>query len=253
MRSESVRGGRRTAVHEYPFKDDVWVEDLGRLPRAFAVEGFVVGDDCAAQRRALQDAAEAAGPGTLVHPTFGSLAVSLVAFTSAARQDLGRAYELRFEFIRGQARQYPSAAADTGAGVRDAVAQAAAACDSDFVAAAGGGSFLGSVSAAVANARAGVGNAVAALGIPDAIRAVQGFSAQAQAVVGDATGAFNAVRGLAPPMGASWGTFGRYDSGSRIAALLGITTVPAAIAAANQARSAVSGACANLQQLMAGL
>ena len=257
VRTENVRGGRRVAVHEYPDKDNVWPEDLGRLPRAFALEGYIVGDDCAAQRQALQDAAEAEGPGELIHPTFGSVTVSLVGFSSAARADLGRCYELRFEFIQGGAQQYPSAADDTGAGVGDAMAQAVAACDGDFVTAAGGGDFLGSISAAVADARAGVGNAAAALGIPGAIQAVQGFTAQAQSLVGDAASAFNAVRGLLPPgsspgAGSGGVTYGRYDAGARITPLVGITSVPAAIAAANQARAAVAAACTGAVQAFQG-
>lgn len=249
VRTETVRSGRRLAVHEYPFKDAVWPEDLGKLPRAFAIEGFVVGDDCAAQRLALQDASETEGPGQLVHPTFGAVTVSLVSFTSAARQDLGRVYELRFEFIRGQAQQFPAAGADTAAQVGSAMADATGACDSDFVNAAGGSSFLGSISNAVAEAREGVGNAIAATGIPDAIQAVQGYTRQAQSIVGDATTAFNSVRGLVPASG----SFGRYAAGSRITQLAGIGTVSAAIAKANQARATVSSACTNVQRLVAAL
>jgi prophage DNA circulation protein len=257
VQGETVRSGRRLALHEYPFKDDVWPEDLGRLPRAFAIEGFVVGDDCAAQRRALQDAAEAAGTGELVHPTFGRVTVSLASFTSAARQDLGRACELRFEFIRGQAQQFPAISADTAGQVASAMANATSACDSDFVNAAGGSSFLGSVSAAISGAREGVGNAIAATGIPDAIHAVQGYVAKAQSIVGDATTAFNSVRGLVPISAggrtSSAATFGRFAAGSRITPLAGIGTVSAAIASANQARSAVTSACTNVQQLVANL
>lgn len=230
VRAETVRGGRRVAVHEYPNKDDVWPEDLGKLPRAFALEGFVVGDDCAVQRQALQDASEAEGPGELVHPTFGSLVVTLISFASSARQDMGRAYELRFEFVQGQSQQYPSAADDTGAQVGLAMDRAAAACDGDFVAAAAGA-------------------AITATSVADAVQAVQGYAAQAQSLAGDAAGVFNAVRGLVPGSG----TYGRYDGGARSTQLAGISSASAAIAAANQARSAVSSACANLRQLAAGL
>ncbi|HSR77153.1 MAG TPA: DNA circularization N-terminal domain-containing protein, partial [Xanthobacteraceae bacterium] len=38
MDAAENRAGRRTAIHEYPYRDTVWVEDLGRLPRRFAFQ-----------------------------------------------------------------------------------------------------------------------------------------------------------------------------------------------------------------------
>lgn len=76
--------GRRQAVHEYPYRDSVWVEDMGRATRRITLNGFILqssrvytASDVMTQRDSLIAAAEMAGPGTLVHPTLGELTVSV--------------------------------------------------------------------------------------------------------------------------------------------------------------------------------
>lgn len=65
-------GGRRVVVHEFPLRDDPFVEDLGRKARTFRVDGYVLGAGYLAQRDALLSALEdTAGPGELVHPYHG--------------------------------------------------------------------------------------------------------------------------------------------------------------------------------------
>lgn len=65
-------GGRRAVVHEFPLRDDPFVEDLGRHARTFRVDGYVLGDDYLTQRDALLVALEDTdGPGELVHPYHG--------------------------------------------------------------------------------------------------------------------------------------------------------------------------------------
>lgn len=65
-------GGRRVVVHEFPFRDDPFLEDLGRKARRFRVEGYVIGDDYLVQRDALLAALEdTSEPGELVHPYYG--------------------------------------------------------------------------------------------------------------------------------------------------------------------------------------
>ncbi|HBE5666256.1 TPA: DNA circularization N-terminal domain-containing protein, partial [Escherichia coli] len=74
--------GRRVAVHEYPYRDTVWVEDLGRSARKFTLRGFLIQDslvysagDVFSQRDALVAACETSGGGLLVHPTLGEMTV----------------------------------------------------------------------------------------------------------------------------------------------------------------------------------
>jgi prophage DNA circulation protein len=71
--AESERsGGRRIVTHEFPLRDDPFVEDLGRRARVFPVQGYVIGDDYVRERDELLAALEdTAGPGELVHPYHG--------------------------------------------------------------------------------------------------------------------------------------------------------------------------------------
>lgn len=72
-----LRVGRRNVPHEYPLRDDPFVDDLGRRAREFTVECYVLGEDYLAQRNALWKALEAPGPGELIHPRWGALWVSV--------------------------------------------------------------------------------------------------------------------------------------------------------------------------------
>jgi prophage DNA circulation protein len=112
----SLRVGRRTALHEYPYRDDVWVEDLGRAGRRISITGFLLqdaaygGGDVLAQRAAMIAACETPeqGDGELVHPTLGHLTASLLEFECEERSERGRYFELRFSFIEGGSEQFPT-------------------------------------------------------------------------------------------------------------------------------------------------
>ena len=88
VESATTAGGRQSVVHAYPFRDTVWVEDMGKLARRFQIYGFLVensviygGGGVVAQRDRLLRAVESK-PGdsiaalnglTLVHPTLGTI------------------------------------------------------------------------------------------------------------------------------------------------------------------------------------
>ena len=77
VESTDLGAGRRNTLHEYPQRNKSWVEDLGRAARELSFEAFVVGADYVAQANSLLAAIEEEGPGTLIHPWFGTLTVSL--------------------------------------------------------------------------------------------------------------------------------------------------------------------------------
>ncbi len=132
--SGGVRIGRRLAVHEYPLRDTVWPEDLGRNPRRMQVQGFVVGDDAIAHRERLIAACETKGPGELVHPTLGRLKVSVLDVEFAEHRDKGRVFEVTFSFIEAGERVFPAAQTDTKGLVALAAQNANLAAAADFVA-----------------------------------------------------------------------------------------------------------------------
>jgi prophage DNA circulation protein len=83
MSAEGVFG-RRQAIHEYPYRDTAWIEDLGRATRRLTIRGFLIQSSCLynapdvmTQRDSLIAACEMADAGTLVHPTLGEMTVSI--------------------------------------------------------------------------------------------------------------------------------------------------------------------------------
>ncbi|WP_227734832.1 DNA circularization protein [Yersinia proxima] len=83
MTAEGVFG-RRQAIHEYPYRDTAWIEDLGRATRRLTIRGFLIQNsglytapDVMTQRDSLIAACEMPDAGTLVHPTLGEMTVSI--------------------------------------------------------------------------------------------------------------------------------------------------------------------------------
>lgn len=124
---DSLEAGRRVALHQYPFRDVPYAEDVGRRARRFRFAAFLIGDTVLSDRDALLDAIEAPGPGTLIHPTLPQpqqVQIDLVEF--AERWDKGRVVELRLEAVEAGQVLYPTTGADT----QGAIGTAADASDS---------------------------------------------------------------------------------------------------------------------------
>lgn len=222
--SGSGKFGRRSVVHEYPMRDTVWVEDLGRATRHISVSGFLVGDDCIAQRDRMIAAAETRGAGALIHPTFGSLQVSLLDFAAEERWDQGRVFEITFVFVESGERIFPNIETSSG----DAVS---AACD--------GADLAASADFTLSTSSIMKGAAVAS----EAASTAAAWGRKAQNLANDATNLYHMVSTLK-------GSFGRYSSGAGIngiaaaaGALSSVTnTVPGLIAIGSVARNAVLSA-----------
>jgi prophage DNA circulation protein len=218
-----TRAGRRIAIHEYPYRDDAWAEDLGKLPRRFSVQAYITGDDVYQQRDAMLRAVEQSGPGTLIHPTLGSVQCVLLEFACADRRERGRYIELQFTFILAGDVQYPSTSIATGSAVLNAATNLTTASASDLA-----------------------GTLRQIVSVPQAaIATVQQFTGMASAAVADASRIVGSVRGLQ-------GFFGRYATGSRATMLPATATVSSVLGAVTTTRTAVDSA-ANLVNLTASL
>lgn len=132
--------GRRTELHEYPLRDKPYVEDLGRKAREFSLTVFVDGrlttdDDYLAARDALIFELEKAGPGTLIHPYYGSLRVSLTApvRVSESSREGGRA-TFTIVCVESGELEFVEAEYSTVVGVQTLADSAEAAAISDFAA-----------------------------------------------------------------------------------------------------------------------
>jgi len=71
---------RKTVVHEYPFKNTRFIEDLGKMPRMFNLSAIIDNNDGLyfSKRAALEEALSLPSPGLLVHPFSGVFLVRLM-------------------------------------------------------------------------------------------------------------------------------------------------------------------------------
>lgn len=193
--------GRRIAVHQYPGRDKPWVEDLGRSVNSYRVQGFLVTDAVYGggaiedQRRALIAAIEAAGPGTLVHPTLGTLQVAVQSGTVGEARDAGRYSDIELILVDAGQRDYPQVRTVTG----DAVTASADA----------GLSALNVDTAAGLTAAIGTDGTTALLA-----PAARDWTGEVSRLADDATAAVRLVTQLP-------GNFGRFARGGNAGYLLG--------------------------------
>ena len=115
---EAPIAGRRVAVHEYPGRDEPYIEDLGRRTKRWEIEAFVVGDEYAEARDALIEACDMPGPGELVHPYLGSLQVACTACSLVERTREGRMARFTLSFVEAGENRFPTTGADTAATTR---------------------------------------------------------------------------------------------------------------------------------------
>lgn len=94
--------GRNFQIHRYPFRDQVWAEDLGRAPRSYRIRGFLIGPECLAQRDLLVMAAEAQGVGTLIHPTVGAKQCALMRFDWYERDGVMGIVDIEMELVESR-------------------------------------------------------------------------------------------------------------------------------------------------------
>jgi len=107
--------GRKTARHDYPQRDEAYMEDLGKRPKEFNLECFVIGKNYTDQRDNLIAALEQSGPGTLIHPTMGMMQVSLCGDVRVTEStDEGGMCRFSIPFIESSdSMSFPSSALNT--------------------------------------------------------------------------------------------------------------------------------------------
>jgi len=224
----SSKFGRRNAVHEYPFRDAPWVEDLGKSARRFNVSGFLVENakyggtpSVITQREQMIAACENKGEGELVHPTFGRLKVSNIDFSVEERSEQGRVFEVRLSFIETGKRIFPGTETSTANDVESKVTAVVAASKVNF---------LSSIATAIKK-----GAAVVAAVVSKAAA----WGRLAQRLVNDATNLYHMVSTLS-------GQIGRYFSGAGLSGSsktqTSQSTIATLIAAGSVSRAAVSTA-----------
>lgn len=124
--------GRRGQVHEFPQRDEPYVEDLGRRARVFTVEAYLLGAGYLQARDRLIQALEVKGPGALVHPFFGEMRVSLVDCKLREGSAEGGMVRVTMQFVESGSARFPTATVSTGSAVVAAADYAALAVQSNF-------------------------------------------------------------------------------------------------------------------------
>lgn len=129
-------GGRAVVVHQYPFRNDPpYSEDMGAEGRAFPLEAYVVGHDYLSARDALLTALETEGPGTLVHPTYGTRRVVVKSYRVRESNNEGGMARFSLEFLETSGPAQPANTVDAKAAVTASAAAALSAVQSEFLAA----------------------------------------------------------------------------------------------------------------------
>ncbi|SMF94355.1 Mu-like prophage DNA circulation protein [Methylomagnum ishizawai] len=125
-RAAPLEGGRRVALHEYPFRDLPYPEDLGRKARRYSFEAVLIGADYFAARDALIAALEQRGPGLLVHPYFGRMQVQIERYHCRQSTAEGGTAQFDIEFYEAGAAAQPDATPDTAEAAQSAADDAEA-------------------------------------------------------------------------------------------------------------------------------
>lgn len=94
--------GRRNAVHNYPYREDFYIEDMGKSLAEWEITGFLAGNILSSsleQLKALRKVCESKGPGLLMHPSEGPMAnMSCRGMSFSVRE--GNYVEVSLRFVQ---------------------------------------------------------------------------------------------------------------------------------------------------------
>lgn len=133
VRSNDLEFGRRQQAHEYPLRDVPYVDDLGLKGRRFQIEVFVAGLDYTAARDRLVAEIEKPGPGTLVHPYYGTRQVAVLEARVRESSREGGMATFTLTCMEAGELTYPATSIDTAQATQDKVVKAREASLADFV------------------------------------------------------------------------------------------------------------------------
>ncbi len=97
--SDKGEYGRRGIIHEYPMRDDPYIEDMGQKATKFTVSGYLAGDDWISQKDALVAACTAFGPALLMLPTEAPVPVVCLNLSVSRSKDECGFYGLSLDFV----------------------------------------------------------------------------------------------------------------------------------------------------------
>lgn len=84
---DDENGSRRIVIHEFPKRDDPFLEDLGEGARYFEGTAYTVGDDADTAASAMVSVFASQGAGLLVLPTHGPILARCLSFSRERSKD----------------------------------------------------------------------------------------------------------------------------------------------------------------------
>jgi prophage DNA circulation protein len=195
IEKDGESGGKRVVIHEFPMRDDPFLEELGKSPRQFDVTAYIVGDAADASAIAFAEVCDSAGPGLLVLPTHGPRLVQCLSFDRERSKDRHGYIAFRLKFVR------------EGAGSAlisvPALANAVSIAVSDLASVAGALLPLALTVAGVADfVRAATSDSLILAGVAlDGVRAIANLPADLNDAVFQATASLSAAAAQSDPSG----------------------------------------------------
>jgi len=117
--------GRRNVLHQYPFKDVPYVEDLGADADEFSINAYILQNrensfDYFGERDALIAAIKGSGSGTLIHPFLGELTVAVLGKARISESfEEGGIARFSITFVQAGKNKFPQSPQDNVGAVDD--------------------------------------------------------------------------------------------------------------------------------------
>lgn len=107
---DDIKAGRKVVLHEIPLRDKPAFDDLGRRPRAFSLEAYLIGDDADEQaKRWLTLCEDKSGVGKLRHPYLGEMDAVLMDMSVTMIDEYDRIIRLALDFEEATPLKFPLA------------------------------------------------------------------------------------------------------------------------------------------------
>jgi prophage DNA circulation protein len=100
VEADDESGSRRIVEHEFPMRDDPYLEDLGEGVRHYEVDAYVASDAADADAASVMAVCATRGPGSLVLPTHGPVVVRCLQFERSRKKDKHGYIALSLKFTR---------------------------------------------------------------------------------------------------------------------------------------------------------
>ncbi|AXK39617.1 DNA circularization protein [Crenobacter cavernae] len=132
IESHDAEEGRRVEVHEYPLRDEPYVEDLGKKAGTYSVAAYVLGADYMDARDRLREACNQPGAAELVHPYLGAMQAVCTAMRLSESSFDGGMARFDLTFVEAGKSQFPEAKEDAAASLLDSADKLDAATEGSF-------------------------------------------------------------------------------------------------------------------------